>query len=144
MARDDVPPDAIAAAELLAVKAHTWLNMVTVIGGSALTLHDDLDKLDRADLRFLLGVMVRKTNALTESMEEVLRLLEPPAGPDLREPETARAVMARCTCGWESTPTLTAAMAGEQWDDHMGSDVIDADVRHDVAFGLTAWSGPLH
>jgi hypothetical protein len=145
MARDEVPPDAIAAGELLAVKAHTWLNMVTVIGGSASTLHDDLDALDRADLRFLLGVMVRKTNALTESMEEVLRLLEPPPGPDLREPAQARAVVARCTCGWSSTPTLTAAMAGEQWDDHAGSsDVVDADLRHEVAFGLTTWAGPLH
>lgn len=142
MGRGDVPPDAIAAAELLAVKAHSWLNMVTVIGGSAATLHEDLDALDRAELRFLLGAMVRKTTALTESMEEVLRLLEPARGPDLREPEPARAVVARCTCGWSSTPTLTAAMAGEQWDDHAGSGLV-VDRRHEVTFGLTAWSGPL-
>lgn len=141
--RDEVLPDAIAAAELLAVKAHSWLNMVTVIGGSASTLHDELDALERADLRFLLGAMVRKTNALTESMEEVLRLLEPPPGPDLRTPEAARAVVARCSCGWASSPTLTAAMAGDQWDDHVGSGVVDVDVRHDVGFGLTPWSGSL-
>jgi hypothetical protein len=137
--REETPPDAIAAAELLAVKAHTWLNMVTVIGGSASTLHDDLDALDRADLKFLLGVMVRKTNALTESMEQVLRLLEPPAS-DIRTPEHDRAVIARCTCGWSSSPTLTAGMAGDQWDEHAGHDVIDVDTRHDVAFGLTTWS----
>jgi len=143
MARDDGPPDAIAAAELLAVKAHAWLNMVTVIGGSASTLHDDLDALDRAQLRFLLSAMVRKTSALTESMEEVLRLLEPSAGPDLRHAEAARAVVARCTCGWSSTPTLTAAMAGDQWDEHVDSSVVDLERRHDVAFGLTTWSAPL-
>ena len=137
--REELPPDAIAAGELLAVKAHSWLDMVTVIGGNAATLHAEVDSLDPGDLKFLLGAMVRKSNALAESMEQVLRLLEPPS-PDLRTRDPERAVIARCTCGWSSTPTLTAAMAGDQWDEHAGGGVIDVDSRHDVAFGLTTWS----
>jgi len=140
--RDERP--ALDDAAVVAVNAHRWLKCVAVIAGSAMTLLESLDQLRRDDVEALLQAIVRQAAELEEGFVGAVHgwtAAADSATVDLRQ----GAVLAKCTCGWMSSPSLTAAMAGDEWDEHVGGGVVDLTERHDVAYGLTTWpvAGPI-